>query len=207
MKNKLIIIGLLFIVCLFGTIILYVNDLATFSIVLLALDIVFMISFILTIINNRNSSAKYNSDLKRILKTYSGVLVETSKPALEGKNIIYVTNIVDLVDAQIEMRKPIYYMVEESSCSFVIIDNDVALFYIIKENENVINKYEEYAKSISKDNSVIKEENNNIQENLNQNFQTNIDVQTIETKPINNITQPKLEPIVTPIQNITDEIK
>ena len=39
------------------------------------------------------------------------------------------------------MRKPIYYMVEESSCSFVIIDNDVALFYIIKENENVINKY------------------------------------------------------------------
>ena len=26
-------------------------------------------------------------------------------------------------------------------------------------------------------------------------------------KPINNIVQPKLEPIVTPIQNITDEIK
>lgn len=206
MKNKLIIIGLLFIICLFGTIILYVNDLATFSIVLLALDIVLIVSFILTITNNRNSRAKYNSDLKRILKTYSGVLVETSKPALEGKNIIYVTNIVDLVDAQIEMRKPIYYMVEESSCSFVIIDNDVALFYIIKENENVINKYEEYAKSISKDN-IIKEENNNIQDNLDQNFQTNIDVQTIETKPINNIVQPKLEPIVTPIQNITDEIK
>ncbi len=206
MKNKLIIIGLLFIVCLFGTIILYVNDLATFSIVLLALDIVFMISFILTIINNRNSSAKYNSDLKRILKTYSGVLVETSKPALEGKNIIYVTNIVDLVDAQIEMRKPIYYMIEESSCSFVIIDNDVALFYIIKENENVINKYEEYAKNISKDN-IIKEDN--VQEinndDLSQNI--NIDVQSIENRSINNIAQPKLEPIVTPIQNITDEIK
>ena len=58
----------------------------------------------------------------------------------------------DLVDAQIEIRKPIYYMIEgEDSCSFVLLDNSEACIYILKQNENVtspleliINEYEKH---------------------------------------------------------------
>ena len=55
-----------------------------------------------------------------------------------GKNIIRVTNLEDLMDAQLELRKPIYYMIEgEDSCSFVLLDNTEACIYILKKNDEV----------------------------------------------------------------------
>ncbi len=124
-----------------------------YALIAFAVAVVLIITLITYILNTRNEEAIYNSTLKRVLNNYDAILVESHNfPDLKGKNIIKVTNMDDLVDAQIEIRKPIYYMIEgEDSCSFVLLDNSEACIYILKQNENVtspleliVNEYEKH---------------------------------------------------------------
>ncbi|MBP3840997.1 MAG: hypothetical protein IK997_02590 [Bacilli bacterium] len=132
---------------------LYKNELQTYALIAAAVGLILVITLITYIFNTRNEEAIYNSTLKKVLNNYDAILVESHNfPDLKGKNIIKVTNMDDLVDAQIEIRKPIYYMIEgEDSCSFVLLDNSEACIYILKQNENVtspleliINEYEKH---------------------------------------------------------------
>ncbi|MBR2246802.1 MAG: hypothetical protein IJ880_07260, partial [Bacilli bacterium] len=78
------------------------------------LSIVFII-FLLHIFKKTDIESIYNSNLKKMLKRYDTILVETSTiPDLDGKNIMIITNIEDLIDASVEIRKPIYYKKERS---------------------------------------------------------------------------------------------
>ena len=132
---------------------LYGKEEKAYALIALAVAVVLLITLVTYILNTRNEEAIYNSTLKRVLNNYDAILVESHNfPDLKGKNIIKVTNMDDLVDAQIEIRKPIYYMIEgEDSCSFVLLDNTEACIYILKQNENVtspleliINEYEKH---------------------------------------------------------------
>ena len=132
---------------------LYKNELQTYALIAAAVGLILVITLITYIFNTRNEEAIYNSTLKKVLNNYDAILVVSHNfPDLKGKNIIKVTNMDDLVDAQIEIRKPIYYMIEgEDSCSFVLLDNSEACIYILKQNENVtspleliINEYEKH---------------------------------------------------------------
>lgn len=132
---------------------LYQNELTSYALIAAAVTVILLITTITYALNTRNEEAIYNSTLKKVLNNYDAILVESHNfPDLKGKNIIKVTNMDDLVDAQIEIRKPIYYMIEgEDSCSFVLLDNSEACIYILKQNENVtspleliINEYEKH---------------------------------------------------------------
>ena len=68
----------------------------------------------------------------------------------------------DLIDAQIEIRKPIYYMIEgEDSCSFVLVDNNEVCIFILKQNEQVESPLEliinEYEKNNDIDESLLED--------------------------------------------------
>jgi len=110
----------------------------------MAAIIVLTIYLITYIYENKDEQSIYKSKLKKALRNYDAILVESQRfPDLKGKNIIRVTNMDDLIDAQIEIRKPIYYMVEnETSCSFVLLDTNEACVYILKQNEEVISPLE-----------------------------------------------------------------
>ena len=137
-KNKIIIVCSLVAICLAITIILYASALSTFGIVATGFTVVMFLYLLITSNSIKNGDTKYTKDLNRILKTYDAILVESiSKPYLKGKNIIVVSNIVDLVDAQIEVRKPIYYTKSDNACDFMILDSDQAMVFIMKENENI----------------------------------------------------------------------
>ena len=101
---------------------LYKNELQTYALIAAAVALVLFITLITYTVNTRSEEAIYNSTLKKVLNNYDAILVESHNfPDLKGKNIMKVTNMDDLVDAQIEIRKPIYYMIEgEDSCSFVL---------------------------------------------------------------------------------------
>lgn len=133
--------------------VLYQNELTSYALIAAAVALVLIISTVTYAMNTRNEETIYNSTLKKVLNNYDAILVESHNfPDLKGKNIIKVTNMDDLVDAQIEIRKPIYYMIEgEDSCSFVLLDNSEACIYILKQNENVtspleliVNEYEKH---------------------------------------------------------------
>ena len=122
---KIILIVLVLIGALGLTYYMFSKDLMTYAIVFGAISLVTLIFLIVFIRNTRSEESIYKSTLRKILKNYDAILVQSYNfPKLSGKNIIRVTNLEDLMDAQLELRKPIYYMIEgEDSCSFVLLDN------------------------------------------------------------------------------------
>lgn len=160
-KIVLLLIGL--IVFLAATCYLYLNDMLTYAIVSGAFSIVFAFCLIGYITNTRSEEAIYKSNLKKTLNCYDAILVQSHNfPELKGKNIIKVANLEDLVDAQLEIRKPIYYMIEgEDSCSFVLLDSNEACVYVMKQNEDVVSPLEliiaEYEKNNDVDTSLLED--------------------------------------------------
>lgn len=117
---------------------LYVNDYKTYLIITATLTVIMAIVTVNYIFTNRSEESRYKSKVNQILKTYDSVLVKSNNlPKLEEKNIIRVESIEDLVDAQMEIRKPIYYQQQTESCSFVLLDNTEACIHIIKLNNSV----------------------------------------------------------------------
>lgn len=160
---KILILILCLLASIGGAIYLYLHNMTTYLILAVAVVIIFSVILIMYIVNTRNEEAIYKNNLKKILNYYDAVLVQSYNfPNLKGKNIIRITNIEDLIDAQIEIRKPIYYMIEgEDSCSFVLLDNSEACVFILKQNEKVESPLElimaEYEKYNDIDESLLED--------------------------------------------------
>lgn len=156
-KTKLLLLDLLIVVIAIFGVFLYMQKFTNYAFVVFAIAIgVGIITFIFRR-DNRNPSAKYESSVKNILSTYDSVLVESKKvPKIDDKNVILVKAIGDLIDAQIELRKPIYYFKQTDSCSFTLFDGDQALIYIIKKDEGTLAPIE-----IEIKNNLLKKKNRN----------------------------------------------
>lgn len=141
MKKVLKILGLLILIAgmAAASYYLYTQGYVNYLIVTGPITIILVIVLINFILSNRSEEALYNSKLRSILKTYDSVLVKSKNlPKLDAKNIIRVDTIEDLVDAQMEIRKPIYYQEQTQSCAFVLLDNNEACIYILKQNDSVL---------------------------------------------------------------------
>lgn len=114
-----------------------------YSILTFTITIVIVINGISMIIKNRKGYNAYESELKYILNTFDSILVKSnSVPNLDERNIINVMSMDDLVDAQLEIRKPICYVRQTESCSFILLDDKEAYTYILKSNEDVVSPLE-----------------------------------------------------------------
>lgn len=151
-KEKTIVLTILLITLMIIEFIFFNQHLFSYSIILMAAIIVLTIYLITYIYENKDEQSIYKSKLKKALRNYDAILVESQRfPDLKGKNIIRVTNMDDLIDAQIEIRKPIYYMVEnETSCSFVLLDTNEACVYILKQNEEIVSPLEQIIEEYEK---------------------------------------------------------
>ncbi len=128
-------IGLLFGTLLFvgGGVYFYQKSLQGYALLCITVALVLAISAIISLVNNSNPTRVYESKVKEFLTTYDSILVKSSSvPQLEGRNIIYVDSMDDLVDAQLEIRKPICYLKQSESCSFVLLDDKEAYVYVEK---------------------------------------------------------------------------
>ncbi len=145
MKNqcKLILTELFAIVTAFFGFYLVLNNYINYGLIVLSISIASCIIRHLWKNNVSNPKIKYSTELKQILKTYDSIMVESKKlPSLKGKNVIIINNIDDLIDAQAELRKPIYYFKQTVTCSFTLFDQEQALIYILKEKESLISPIE-----------------------------------------------------------------
>ena len=126
---------------------------------------------ILLILFGREFLAKYYKSndaftrkINSILKTYDAILVRSNIPDLKEHNVILIDNFEDLVDAQVEIRKPIFFQKQTESCSFILLDQNNAMIHIEKLNDDVISPLEivlsDLAKSRKKedvDYSILKD--------------------------------------------------
>ena len=74
------------------------------------------------------------------------------------KNIMVVSTMEDMINAQMEIRKPVYYFVNENSHSFFLLDGEEALVYIVKNDPTVMCVVEKLILNIDKmRNTMVKE--------------------------------------------------
>lgn len=135
----------------------FITQLWGFFILLLALFIVLIVALSIYIKEKPDEFSVYQKEKKRILRTYGSVIVEVETlPDIYGKNIIKVKSIDDLVDAQVELREPIYYKNDNDSCFFLLLHYNEACVYILKMNENVISLTEQSIRYMKKEEPGIK---------------------------------------------------
>ena len=63
-------------------------------------------------------------------------------PKLKNKSILRTQTFEDLLDAQAETKKPIYYVSKDDSTVFYIINGEIFLMYIIKSVDNEFSSLE-----------------------------------------------------------------
>lgn len=138
-RGKVLILGILFAISLVTLILLLCNKLYSYGIVVGTVALILFVVFILFCINSRDEESIYKNKLNKLLKTYDSILVKSSTlPSLEDRNIIQVDSFQDLINAQLEIRKPIYYKLQVSCCSFLLLDDKEACTYILKSNDKVV---------------------------------------------------------------------
>ncbi|MBE6157214.1 MAG: hypothetical protein E7160_00240 [Firmicutes bacterium] len=168
-KNKIMIVLVVFIVAAIISYYLYTSMLYGYMMISGTIAALSFIVLVLTFAKKQDELSKYESNLKNMLKKFDSILAETSTfPDLEGKNIMLITNIEDMIDAAVEIRKPIYYKKDAEFCTFSLLDNNDICIYILKLNvdeETVVEKY-------------IKNRKQNI-ENLIENAKDNRDIEDI----------------------------
>ena len=84
---------------------------------------------------NTSAESKYIIAQNKILKRYGDVIAETStKPDFKESNIIEITNFIDIVNIEDELRIPIlfYENIKGKESWFIIINNDKVYRYILK---------------------------------------------------------------------------
>lgn len=139
-------------------IITLLNKLYGFSLILGALFIVLTVFLGIYLKETPDEFTTFIKTKRRILRTYNSIIVEVeSIPNIAGKNIIKVKTIEDLVDAQLELREPIYYKNDNDSCFFILLHYNEACIYILKLNESVISPTEQSIRYMKEDNEAKEE--------------------------------------------------
>ena len=78
-------------------------------------------------------SGLYDKELKRILSTYDGIIVNVSSlPDLEKFNVIKVKSFDELLDAHSEVRLPINYYRQKNRSTFILVNDTMLWMYILK---------------------------------------------------------------------------
>lgn len=167
-------------------IITIVSGLTGFSIILGALFIILTICLGIYLKEEPDQYTAYIKSKNKILKTYDSIIVEVENiPNIAGKNIIKVKSIEDLVDAQLELREPIYYKNDNDSCFFLLLHYNEACIFILKMNDNIVSPTEQsikYMKIESKDGNE-----NNILENVENTIVYKLDeLRSFKISPIRN---------------------
>jgi len=150
---KKIIIGVLtslFIITLILSMYFMIIEVIPLFMVCFILCLLFFIFSVTYISYSKNELENFESNVNNILRLYNSILVETKNyPDLVNKNIIKLERLEDLIDAQLEIRKPIYYVKQLQTCSFILIDNDEALVYIMKRDKDDISALDIIIKDIN----------------------------------------------------------
>ncbi len=185
----------------------FLTDLTGFSIILGALFIILTICLGLYLKEEPDEYNAFIKNKKRILRTYDSIIVEVEDiPNIAGKNIIKVKSIEDLVDAQLELREPIYYKNDNDSCFFMLLHYNEACIYILKMNESVVSPTEQSIRYMKEDKDS-KDTSENILDNLENTIVYKLD--ELRSFKISPIKQEKAIEVVddTAIKNEIEEAK
>ena len=100
--------------------------------------VVLGINFLITYNNNVKKENIFDRKVKKILSAYDSVIVRIEKvPVLKDMNVVEVSTMDELIDAQNEMRLPINFIEDKKRkvARFFIIKNNVVWIYALREGD------------------------------------------------------------------------
>lgn len=140
MEILILSIGTVLVLLLLG---IYFSELKEYSIIVITLLAINVIVYVLYKFKTRTPESKFKSYVKNIINTYDSILAKVDNlPDLSDRDIVYIDKFEELINVQGETKKPIFYNIAEKTVSFVLIDNNLVCYSIIKENENLIDPIE-----------------------------------------------------------------
>ncbi len=138
-EKVLIVISILLIVVSIGIFLYFQAGITALFIYSAAVCLTFALVFFISLFTNKENMNDFKEKVNKVLKTYDAVLVATSNlPDLTGRDIIKTVSIENLIDAQLGVRKPVYYKEYEDSCAFVLLDEKQAVVYVMKKDNDVV---------------------------------------------------------------------
>ena len=88
------------------------------------------------IVRSLEKISLYNKELKKILKTYDGIIVNVSKvPNYNNFKLIDVSSFNELLDAHGEIRQPISYYENNKQAVFTLINNNIIWRYVLRDRD------------------------------------------------------------------------
>ena len=142
-KRILCIVGLILLLII--SYFLYINNLVKFLIVTIPLAFILLFFALKGVFESKSPEEEYNRFLKDVLRTYDAVLIDVTEiPNIDGRSIVKVSNFEDLIDAQIEFRKPIYYKRDARSTLFILLDDKQVCINILKVDEKEKSQFDDW---------------------------------------------------------------
>lgn len=104
------------------------------SICLFFLGIILISYSVFKLVRSFEKISSYNKELKKILKTYDGIIVNVKTFSNYGvSNVIKVNSFSELLDAHSEIRQPITFYETNKKAVFSLINNNVLWKYVLKD--------------------------------------------------------------------------
>ena len=130
-------------ILILSIIVLYFSQFAEYINILITLLIIDIIIYIIYKYNTRTPNSIFKSKVKNIINTYDSILAKIDiLPDLTDKDIIYIPKFEELINTQGETKKPIFYNVTDKTASFILIDNNLVCYSVIKEDDLLIDPFE-----------------------------------------------------------------
>lgn len=105
----------------------------------------------------------FKKRIKKILKTYDSILVEIETlPKLSDKKIIKASSFRDMVNAEYELRKPIYFFLQEHAIDFILLNKLSAYTFTMNETEEFLSELDIYLAEKRKEEEAAEKEFNTI---------------------------------------------
>ena len=100
-----------------------------FSVISLLLGLYLIVLSVFKIVRSLEKISSYNKELRKILKTYDGIIVNVnSLPRHNNSSIIDVNSFSELLDAHSEIRQPISYLESHKKATFILINGNYYIF-------------------------------------------------------------------------------
>ena len=151
MKNKNILTIIIFILITLFDVYLFIYKKYDFLLITIIFTIMILVYLIKNIlISKMDDQEKYKLEVNKLIKIYRNILVNVEELPNTNKSLLKVNTLDDLLNAQYEIKKPIFYVTRDDSTMFYVIDSDVILYYLMKQEQEELSvleiKLKEYIK-------------------------------------------------------------
>lgn len=139
----MICLGIIFIISLIFVCYFYLSKQFIACLLMGIVSIIIGTAFFVLYFIFKSDKTLYKDRLKELLEKYKEILQESvTMPNLEGKKVIIVGSMDELLILQKQLKKTIYYKKELGCCAFFLMDSDEVGIYILKVNDGVISDLE-----------------------------------------------------------------